>query len=187
MDKVMIYRFNSTQGTLDPAQQASFSTRSGAGPRHFAFHPNGQFVFLINEVNSTVTSLAYDPTYGTLSELQTESALPSGYTGTSYCAEIQVSPDGRFLYGSNRGHNSIVVYSISSTGRLTLVQHISTQGQWPRHFTIDPTGTYLLVANQHTNNIVSFRRNASNGTLTALGKSLTIPAPTCLLVAPSAV
>ncbi len=184
-DKVMLYRFDAQLGRLSANTPASFSTKPGAGPRHFAFHPNGRFVFLLNELNSTVTSLAYDPTRGTLTEVQTVSALPAGYTGTSYCAEVRVSPDGRFLYGSNRGHNSIVVFAVNTDGRLTLVQHVSTQGSWPRDFILDPTGTYLLVANQKSNNVVSFKRDATTGRLTALSPALSLTAPTSLLVATS--
>lgn len=186
-DRVMIYRFDGALGKLNAGTQASFSTRPGAGPRHFAFHPSGRFVFVISELNSTVTSLAYDPTRGTLTEVQTVSALPAGYTGTSYCAEVRVSPDGKFLYGSNRGHDSIVVFAVDSLGKLTLVQHMSTQGKWPRDFILDPTGAYLLVANQNSNSIVSFKRDATTGKLTALGSSLTLTAPTSLLVAPAPV
>jgi 6-phosphogluconolactonase len=186
-DRVMIYRFDATLGKLNASTQASFSTKPGAGPRHFAFHPGGRFVFVINELNSTITSLAYDPARGTLTEVQTASALPAGYTGTSYCAEVRVSPDGKFLYGSNRGHDSIVVFAIDSLGKLTLVQHASTQGKWPRDFILDPTGTYLLVANQNSNNIASFKRDAVTGRLTAISPSLTLTAPTSLLVAPSPV
>ncbi len=186
-DRVMIYRFDAALGKLNAGTQASFSTKPGAGPRHFAFHPGQRFVFVINELNSTITSLAYDPALGTLTEVQTVSTLPAGYTGTSYCAEVRVSPDGKFLYGSNRGHNSIVVFAIDSLGKLTLVQHASTQGQWPRDFILDPTGTYLLVANQNSNNIVSLKRDAVTGRLTSTGLSLALTAPTSLLVAPSPV
>jgi 6-phosphogluconolactonase len=183
-DRVMVYRFNGTQGKLTAASPASFSTKAGAGPRHFAFHPSGKFVFVINELNSTLLSLAYDASQGTLTQVQAVSALPSGYTGTSYCAEVRVSPDGKFVYGSNRGHNSIVVFAVDSFGKLTLVQHISTQGTWPRDFILDPTGTYLLVANQNSNTIVPFKRDATTGKLTALGTSLAITSPTSLLVSP---
>jgi|SRR6218665_344441 len=182
-DKVMIYRFDGALGKLNATTPASFSTPAGAGPRHFAFHPSGKFVFVINELNSTLLSLAYDGTRGTLTQVQGISTLPAGYTGTSYCAEVRVSPDGRFVYGSNRGHDSIVVFAVDSLGRLTLVQHVSTQGLWPRDFILDPTGTYLLVANQKSHSIVSFKRDATTGKLTALGTSLGVTAPTSLLVA----
>jgi 6-phosphogluconolactonase len=187
-DKVMIYRFDGAQGKLTAGSPASLSTGAGAGPRHFAFHPNGRFVFLINEINSTLTSLAYDSSRGTLTAVQTVSALPSGYSGTSYCAEVRLSPDGKFLYGSNRGHDSIVVFAVDTQqGKLSLVQHVSTQGKWPRDFILDPTGTYLLVANQNSHTITSFKRDATTGRLTALNSSLSLKSPTSLLVAPSSV
>ncbi|MBM7114585.1 lactonase family protein [Archangium primigenium] len=182
-DRIMVYRFDGTQGKLTAASPVSFSTPAGAGPRHFAFHPSGKFVFVINELNSTLLSLAFDATRGTLTQVQGVSTLPAGSTGTSYCAEVRVSPDGKFVYGSNRGHNSIVVFAVDSLGKLTLVQHVSTQGKWPRDFILDPTGTYLLVANQQSNTIVSFKRDATTGKLTALG-TLAVTAPTSLLVAP---
>lgn len=187
-DKVRLFRFNGTAGTLTTATtQAAFSTKPGAGPRHFAFHPNGRLVFVINELNSTLTTLAFSASAGTLTEVSTVSTLPSGYTGTSYCAEVRVSPDGRFVYGSNRGHNSLVVFAIGSTGGLTLVQHISTQGAWPRDFILDPTGAYVLVANQNSNNVATFKRDATTGKLSVLGTPLTLSAPTSLLVAPTPV
>ncbi|SEK24867.1 6-phosphogluconolactonase [Stigmatella aurantiaca] len=184
-DRVMIYRFDAALGKLTATTPASFSTQPGAGPRHFAFHPSGKFVFVINELNSTLLSLAFDATQGTLTQVQGLSTLPAGYTGTSYCAEVRVSPDGKFVYGSNRGHNSIAVFAVDSLGKLTLVQHVSTQGLWPRDFILDPTGTYLLVANQQSHTIVPFRRDPVTGKLTALGTSLAVTAPTSLLVAPT--
>jgi 6-phosphogluconolactonase len=180
-DKIMVYRFDAAQGTLTPHTPASVSTQAGAGPRHLAFHPSGRFVFNINELNSTLTAFAYDGEAGTLTPLQTVSTLPADFTGESYCADIHVSADGKFVYGSNRGHNSIVVYAIGATGQLTYVEHVSTQGRWPRNFVIEPTGTYLLVANQHTHSVVTFRRDAQTGKLTQVGAPLEIPAPVCLL------
>ncbi|OJH40733.1 lactonase family protein [Cystobacter ferrugineus] len=187
LDKIMSYRFDARQGKLTPGEPASFSTRAKAGPRHLDFHPNGKFAFGINELDSTLIAFSYDKEKGVLTELQTVSTLPEGYTGTSYCADIHVSPDGRFLYGSNRGHDSIVVFAIDSEGKLTLVEHVTGGINWPRNFAIDPTGAYLLVANQKGNTVVTFRRNAENGQLTPVGQPLDIPAPTCLLVVPPSV
>ncbi|MDC0708605.1 lactonase family protein [Stigmatella sp. ncwal1] len=184
-DKIMVYQFDAGRGKLTPHQPASVATQPGAGPRHLTFHPNGRFAFNINELNSTLTAFAYDSAQGTLTPLQTVPALPEGFTGASYCADIHVSPDGRFLYGSNRGHDSIVVYAIGPSGQLTYVEHVSTLGRWPRNFTIDSTGTYLLVANQHTHSIVTFRRDAETGKLTPVGQPLEIPAPVCLLLVPA--
>ncbi|WP_225412899.1 lactonase family protein [Stigmatella hybrida] len=184
-DKIMVYRFDAGQGTLTPHAPASVSTAPGAGPRHLAFHPNGRFVFNINELNSTLTAFAYDGERGALTPLQTVSTLPTDFTGASYCADIHVSPDGKFLYGSNRGHNSIVVYAIGSAGELTYVEHVSTQGNWPRNFAIDATGSFLLVANQRSHSIVTFRRDAQTGKLTQVGAPLEVPAPVCLLLVPA--
>jgi len=184
LDKLIIYRFDAQRGKLTPAEPASFSTRPGAGPRHLAFHPNGSSAFGINELDSTIIAFSYDKEQGTLTELQTVSALPEGHTAASYCADIHVSPDGRFLYGSNRGHDSIVVYAIDSAGKLTLVEHVTERIHWPRNFAIDPTGAWLLVANQKGNTVVTFQRNAETGKLTPAGQPLEIPAPTCLLIVP---
>ncbi|ATB33435.1 lactonase family protein [Melittangium boletus] len=186
-DQIMIYRFDGERGTLTPGSPPSFSSKPGAGPRHLAFHPNGRFVFSINELNSTLTALAYDSERGVLTELQTLSTLPAGFTGESYCADIHVSPDGGFLYGSNRGHDSIVVFSIASDGTLTYVEHVSTLINWPRNFAIDPTGSYLLVANQKGNTVVTFQRDARTGKLAPAGQPLEIPTPTCLVFAPYSV
>ncbi|QRO00222.1 lactonase family protein [Archangium violaceum] len=184
LDKIMLYRFDGEQGRLTPAEPAWVSTQPGSGPRHLTFHPNGRFAFGIHELSSTITAFAYDPRLGALEALQTVSALPGGFTGTSYGADIHVSPDGRFLYGSNRGHDSIVVHAIDSSGRLTYVEHVPTRGRWPRHFTLEPTGRYLLVANQRTHDIFCFQRDLETGRLTPVGEALKIPAPVCLLVAP---
>jgi 6-phosphogluconolactonase len=184
-DKIMVYRFDAGQGMLTPHAPASVSTAAGAGPRHLAFHPTGRFVFNINELNSTLTAFTYDGERGTLTPLQTVSTLPADFTGKSYCADIHVSPDGKFVYGSNRGHNSIVVYAIGPAGELTYVEHVSTQGNWPRNFAIDSTGTFLLVANQRSNSIVTFRRDAQTGKLTPVGAPLEMPAPVCLIMVPA--
>lgn len=178
IDKLMIYRFN---GKLEPAKQASAFLHAGAGPRHFTLHPNGKYLYVINELDSSLTTFKYDNAKGTLTQFETVSALPRDFTGTSYCADIHLSQSGRFLYGSNRGHNSIVVFAIDPrSGRLSLVEHVSTEGKWPRNFTIDPTGKFLLVANQHTDNIVVFRIDAETGRLTPTGHSAEIPTPACV-------
>jgi 6-phosphogluconolactonase len=180
-DKVMIYRFNPLSGKLEPGQQPSATLHPGAGPRHLTFHPNGKFLFVINELDSSLTTFKYDPAKGTLTAFETVSTLPRDFTGTSYCADIHVSKSGRFLYGSNRGHNSIVVFAIDPrTARLSLVEHVSTEGKWPRNFVIDPGGRFLLVANQHTNNVVVFHINAKTGRLTPTGTGAEIPIPVCL-------
>ena len=180
-DKVMIYRFNRASGKLDPAQQPFASLHQGAGPRHLTLHPNGRFLYVINELDSSITSFRCDPVRGTLTALESVSTLPRDFTGKSYCADIHISRSGRFLYGSNRGHNSIVVFAIDPrSGRLSLMEHVSTAGKWPRNFTIDPSGKFLLVANQHTNNVVTFHINSQTGRLTPTGNVAEIPVPVCL-------
>ncbi|UOQ51282.1 lactonase family protein [Hymenobacter cellulosivorans] len=180
-DQVLSYALNPATGLPQLPGKTAFKGQPGAGPRHLAFHPGGRWAYLINELNSTVTALSYDAAQGTFTELHTLSALPAGYAGTSYCADIHVSPDGRFVYGSNRGHDSIVVMAVDEdSGRLSLVQHASTQGKFPRNFTISPDGRLLLVANQHTNNIFSYHVDPKTGQLTPTGFSTEMPAPVCL-------
>ena len=181
IDKVMIYRFDRATGKLTPAQQPYAELKSGAGPRHLTFHPNGKFLYVIDELDSTMTVFGYDDRNGTLTHVDTVSTLPSDFSGTSYCADVHVSQSGKFLYGSNRGHNSIVVFEIDPrTGKLKLVQHISTAGDWPRNFTIDPSGAFLLVANQRSDNVVTFSIDPGTGQLKPTGHNESIPSPVCL-------
>ena len=155
----------------------------GAGPRHFAFHPQGKFGYLINELNSTITAFAYDNQHGELSALQDISTLPADFHGENTTAEIVLSPDGKFVYGSNRGHHSIAVFSIDQqSGKLTAVSHHPTLGEQPRNFAIDPTGTYLLAANQRTGNVVVFRIDRATGQLEPTGQPMEIPKPVCVTV-----
>jgi 6-phosphogluconolactonase len=181
LDKIMIYQLELSHGKLKPSHPPSVSVKPGAGPRHFDFHPGGQFAYVINELDSTFTAFAYEGATGTLKEIQSVSTLPEGFKGSSHCADVHVSPSGRFLYGSNRGHDSIVIYAIDeATGRLTFVGHEPTQGKTPRNFAIDPTGTYLLAANQDTDTIVTFRIDPQTGKLSATGHVTEVPAPVCL-------
>jgi 6-phosphogluconolactonase len=181
IDKVMIYRFDRATGKLTPAQQPFAELKSGAGPRHLTFHPNGKYLYVIDELDSTMTVFGYDERNGTLTHVDTVSTLPSDFSGTSYCADVHVSQSGKFLYGSNRGHNSIVVFEIDPrTGKLKLVQHISTAGDWPRNFTIDPSGAFLLVANQRSDNVVTFSIDPGTGQLKPTGHNESIPSPVCL-------
>lgn len=177
IDKVMVYRFDRTAHKLHSVTQANL--QAGAGPRHLTLHPNGRYLYVINELDSTMTTMKY--TAGTLTTVDTVSTLPAGYSEVSYCADVHVSRSGRFLYGSNRGHNSIVVFAIDQrTGKPTLVEHVSTQGNWPRNFVIDPTGKFLLVANQRSDNVAIFRIDPKTGRLTPSGHVAQIPAPVCL-------
>ncbi len=182
LDKIMIYEFDSRTGKLTPNQKPWFQTKPGAGPRHFAFHQNGRWAYVINEMDSTMSALAYDRVSGELKETQTISTLPADFAGKSSCAELQVAPSGRFLYGSNRGHDSIVIYSIDqSTGKLSLVDHTSTQGKVPRNFAIEPGGRWLLAANQNSDSVVSFAIDPRSGKLSATGHSVEIPVPVCIV------
>lgn len=181
LDKILVYRTDATKGTLAPNIPGSAMLQPGSGPRHLAFHPNGRFAYVINELRSTVTVFAYDPKKGSLKELQTVSALPKDFTGNSTCAEIAVHPNGKSLYASNRGHDSIVVFAIDSRkGTLSGVEHAPTRGKTPRHFAIDPTGAYLFAANQGTNNVVLFRIDQNNGRLIPTGETIEVVSPVCV-------
>lgn len=177
-DCVLQYVFDADAGLLTANTPAKIDTVTDAGPRHMDFHPNGKFAYLINERNNTMTAYAFDAVVGTLSEVQTVNTLPSGFADTSYCADVHVHPNGKFLYGSNRGHNSIVVFALNpSTGEMTLVEHVPTGGDWPRNFTIDPSGTLLFVANQYSGDIHAFAINQSDGKLTPLGEATMVSGP----------
>jgi 6-phosphogluconolactonase len=181
IDKVMIYRFDPATGKLTPGKQPSAELQQGAGPRHLKLHPNGKYLYVINELDSTMTAFKYNGVQGTLTQIETVSTLPSDFSGTSYCADVHVSPSGRFLYGSNRGHNSIVVYEIDQrTGKLKALEHVSTEGNWPRNFAIDPSGKFLLVANQRSDNVVIFSIGQRTGRLKPTGHIAEIPVPVCL-------
>jgi 6-phosphogluconolactonase len=179
LDRINSYTIDSAAGKLIP--HGSISTHPGAGPRHLAFRPDGLFAYVINEIDSTVTAFAYDADSGQLTTLETVSTLPEGFDGENTCAEITVSGDGKFLYGSNRGHDSIVIYAIDpASGKLTLVDHISVQGGHPRHFALTPSGNYLIAANRDTNNIVTFRVDKDTGMLEYTGKNITVSKPVCV-------
>ncbi|MEZ6058305.1 MAG: lactonase family protein [Planctomycetaceae bacterium] len=185
LDKVLIYNFDATAGTLTPNHPAAGVVAPGSGPRHFDFHPTGKFAYVINEMGSTVTAFSYNSETGSLTELQTISTLPDDFKGNNSTADIHVHPSGRFLYGSNRGHDSIVVYTIDeSTGKLTWKQHQSTLGKTPRNFGIDPTGRILLAENQGSDSIYSFHIDANTGELKATGHSIEIPRPVCVRFVP---
>ena len=177
-DKLYAYQLAAAQHQLRPQPAPAFVARPGAGPRHLTFHPNGRWAYLENELNSTVTALTYNATAGTFQEIETETTLPAGFTGENSGADVHVSPDGRFLYTSNRGDNSLAVFAIAAgSGSLTLVQHVSTQGKTPRNFALDPTGQMLLVANQNSGNVFTYRVDKQSGKLTATGQSVAVPSP----------
>jgi 6-phosphogluconolactonase len=183
LDKVFVYRLNLSTGSLEPNDPPFIVLHPGWGPRHLAFHPNGKYLYVVSEMGSRLTTLDYDAANGTLKELQTVSALPDGFTGRNVSAEVQVDRAGRFVYGSNRGDNSIGVFAIdANTGTLTLVEHVSTQGKTPRNFSLDPTGAYLFAANQDSASIVIFRVDSATGKLTPTGQILKdTTEPTCVL------
>jgi len=181
LDKVLVYKFDAVKGTIAPNAPPFAKVAPGSGPRHFAFHPSGKFAYVINEMGNTVTAFSYDAAGGVLTSLQTISTLPAGFTGTSYCAEVVVHPSGKFLYGSNRGHDSIAVFAIDpAKGTLTAVEQTPTGGKWPRNFNIDPTGAYLFAANEHSNDIFIFHIDPASGKLKPTGKKLEISKPVCL-------
>jgi 6-phosphogluconolactonase len=177
MDRVISYRINKNE--MDKRNE--FKADAGAGPRHLTFHPNEKFVFIINELNSTISSCSYDDDTGALMHIMTVNTLPEDYSGENSCADIHVSGDGKFLYGSNRGHDSIVVYAIDEeSGDIQYRSHHSVEGQTPRNFMIDPTDRYLLVANQNSNNIVVFQRDSESGELNSTGVHTSTSKPVCL-------
>jgi 6-phosphogluconolactonase len=184
-DRVFVYRLDIEGKSLRHVEGGDAVMRPGAGPRHIAFHPTLPLVFVANELDSTVATLRFDAERGALSPLDTRSTLPAGRTGTNYPADIHVAPSGRTLYVSNRGHNSIAVFSVAeSTGALALDQVISTDGDWPRNFSLDPTGRWLLVANQRSDSIVVFRRDQKSGRLTPTRQRIALPSPVCLRFRP---
>ena len=178
IDKVLIYAIDHDEGKL--CTQTPAEIAPGSGPRHLAFHPDGQRAYVINELSNTITAFDYDADAGTLATIQTISTLPEGYTEVSHTADIHVHPNGRFLYGSNRGHDSIAVYAIDQdNGQLALVEIVPTGGANPRNFGLDPTGTYLIVGNHSTNDIFTFNIDQDTGRLTPTGYKVEVPSPVC--------
>jgi 6-phosphogluconolactonase len=182
LDRVYTYRLNAAAHTLAPHNPPFASTAPGSGPRHLALHPNEKFLYVNNETSSTVTIFTREGDGGALKELQTISTLPPDFHGSNSTAEIQIDRGGRFLYVSNRGHDSIAVFSVdAASGKLAPVEHVSTQGKTPRNFSLDPTGGYLFAANENSSNVVLFRVNRDTGRLTPAGQILDIPSPSCVI------
>jgi 6-phosphogluconolactonase len=188
LDKLLVYAFDASKGKLTPNDPPFAKVEPGSGPRHFQFHPRGKFAYVINEMNLTVNAFSYNADKGELTTIQTISTIPDAdrkQRGLS-TAEVRVHPSGKFLYGSNRGHDTIVAYRINQdTGKLTLIENESTQGKTPRNFFIDPTGAYLLAENQSSDNIVVFRIDQESGELTATGHVAEIPSPVCIRMLPA--
>lgn len=186
LDQTLVYKFDNAKGSLIPNDPAFAKADAGAGPRHFALHPNGKFAYVINELHSTVTLFDYDQAHGALHPRQTISTLPKDFSGPNTDAEIQVHPSGKFLYASNRGHDSITVFAIDAKkGTLTVVEYISTKGKTPRNFAIDPSGSLLFAENQESDNIVLFRIDQKTGRLAATGKVLDVARPVCVKFVPA--
>jgi 6-phosphogluconolactonase len=184
LDAVFIYRLN-PDCKLTANDPASAAVSPGSGPRHFAFHPTGKFAYVINELFNTITAFRYDADKGSLTKTQTISTLPKDFTGTSYTAEVVVHPSGKFVYGSNRGHNSIAVFSVNAeTGELTAVGHQAEGIKTPRNFNIDPSGKFCLVANQDGNSIVVFAVDKETGALKSTGITAEVPIPVCVKFLP---
>jgi 6-phosphogluconolactonase len=179
---MLVWAFNASTGTL--TSHGSAALAPGSGARHYAFHPSGQWLFTITEQGATIDTLAWDQKAGTLRPLSRVSTRPEGVT-TGSTAEIAVHPNGRFVYGSNRGHDSIAVFSVGANGALTLVEHESTRGQTPRNFAIDPTGKWLIAANQRSNSLAVFSIDQSTGALSPVGPLSNVGAPVCVLFMPS--
>ena len=185
LDELLVYKFDAGKGTLTPNDPAFAKLDPGAGPRHFALAPSGKFAYVISEMHSTVTAFSANLKAGTFRSLQTVSALPEDFNRPNDDAEIEVLPSGRFLYASNRGHDSITVFAIDSgKGTLTLVEHASTTGKTPRNFAIDPAGKVLFAANQESDNIVVFHIDEKTGKLTPTGKVLEVGQPVCVKFLP---
>jgi 6-phosphogluconolactonase len=188
LDETLVYGFDSAKGTLaaDPKSNTTIAKADdGAGPRHLAFHPNGRFAYVINEMHSAVSVFRYEPATGSLQKLQTISSLPKDFSGQSDAAEIEVHPSGKVLYASNRGPDNVAVFAIDGNkGTLTLIEHVSTKGASPRYFEIGPGGSLLLAANEKSDNIAVFQINSQTGRLTATGKVLAVGQPVCIKFVP---
>jgi 6-phosphogluconolactonase len=179
-DRIYVYKFDHDTGKLTPATTPYVSLPSGDGPRHFAFHPNRRWMYSIQEEASTIVYFRYDSSTGSLDPQQTISTLPSGFKGTNFCSEIVISPDGKSLYAANRLHNSIAVFKIGVDGKLSLRGETLTQGDYPNHISLDPTGRFLYVCNQRSDQITSFRRSESTGMLAFTGQYTPLGTPMCL-------
>ena len=188
LDKLLVYAFDAAAGTLGVAPATFAALKPGSGPRHFAFHPNGRFVFEVNEITLTLGSFRYDPASGSLTEIQTVSTLPDGVAVTPEMsgAEIEIHPSGRFVYASNRGHDSIAVFAVDGDkGTLRKVEVVLAGGKTPRGFTLDPTGAFLLAANQGSDTVVVFRIDPATGRLTRTAHSVTVGTPVSVAFAPA--
>ena len=184
IDQVLAYRLDASAAKLSPNQQPFVRTPPGSGPRHLIFHPNGKHLYAINELKNTITLFDDIADSGMLIERQTISTLPDDFDGTSYCADVKITPDGRFLYGTNRGHDTIAAFSIGDDGRLTLIGIEPSLGNGPQNLAIMPCGQLLLCANMPGNNVAVFRIDAKTGKLTSMGEPVSMPKPSCIMLLP---
>jgi len=181
LDEIFTYRLDPAKATFTAANAAFVKVKPGSGPRHIAFSPNGKFVYAVEEMASNVTAFSYNASNGSLTEIQTVAMLPKDFTGVSTAAEVEVHPNGKFLYASNRGHDSIAVYSIDAAGKLALVDTTPSGGKVPRSFTIDPSGNWLVAAHQDAGGITLFHIDTKTGKLAKAGDPLDVPFPVCVI------
>jgi 6-phosphogluconolactonase len=186
LDKILTYRFDAQRGTLTPGDPPFTAVKPGAGPRHMVFRPDGRFAYVVNEMSSTITAFSADRA-GSLKELQTVSTVPAHFDGANSGAEIDVHPTGKYLYVSNRGHNSVVLFGIHpEKGTLTYIEEQGTGGSTPRHFGIEPSGRHLAIANQRSDTVLACRIDAGNGRLKPSGVFASVPSPVCVVFLPPA-
>lgn len=182
-DAILCYRLDDS-GRLVAAEPAVIKTPPGAGPRHLAFHPDGRRLYVINELSNTVGVYDFDAATGRLTERQMISTLPADFQGTSYTADVKVTPDGRFLYGTNRGHDSLAVYGIAADGRLTLVEIVPSRGKGPQNIAITPDGSLLVCANMPGDSLAVFRIDRATGRLTPVGEPISVKSPSSIAIVP---
>ena len=184
IDQVLSYRLDAATAKLSPNQPSFAKTPAGAGPRHLTFHPGGKYVYVINELKSSVTLFDYVAETGVMTERQTTSTLPPDFTGVSHCADVKVTPNGRYLYGTNRGHDSIAAFRIADDGKLTLIANEPSLGKTPQNLAIVGEGSLLLCANMSGNNLVVFRIDADTGRLKPVGNPIELTSPSCIRILP---
>ena len=182
LDKILAYQLDSETAKLTPAEQPFVRTIPGAGPRHLTFHPDGKQLYVINELKNSITEFDYNPESGMLIEGQTISTLPEDFSGTSHCADLKFTPDGRFLYGTNRGHDSIAAYQVDDQGKLTLLEIEPSLGKGPQNLAVTADGKYLICANMPGNNVVVFKIDDKTGKLSPAGDPIEIPSPSCIMI-----
>ena len=183
-DRILCYKFDPNTAKLTPNKTPFAKSPAGAGPRHLTFHPNKKHVYVINELSNSVTVFDYDADAGTLTEKQTISTLPTDFKGTSYCADVKVTPDGKYLYGTNRGHDSIACYRIGEDRKLSLIAIDPSRGKGPQNLLVTPDGGWLLCANMPGNNIAVFQIDARTGGLKATGEPVSQENPSCIMLVP---